>query len=122
MRVCCFRVFVDGELWDCLLILKRESQHYALYTTVDRLPFRVSAELLHVLQLDSVRDHEPTEMDANRLGFVIKTLENSSDAFKRLVVRSTSSIVTAVDNNNVMVGVKDINLVTPEKYRLAYTW
>lgn len=119
MRVCCFRVFVDGQLWDCLLILKYHQNSYALYPTTDRLPFRVSAEL-RAFQLNGTRDPDPTEMDANCLECVIKTLENSN-TFIRSVMRRINT-TTSVDNNNIVVYVKDINLVTPKKYRLPYTW
>lgn len=118
MRVCCFRVFVGGELWDCLLILKHD-QNYVAYTTVDRLPFQVSAEL-HALQRNGTRDPEPTAMDANCWECVVKALENS-DAFRRSVVRKMNAVVT-VDNNNIIVGVKDVYLEAPKKYRLAYKW
>lgn len=118
MQVCCFRVFVGGELWDCLLILKH-NQNYVLYTSIDQLPFRVSAEL-HALQQNGTQDLAPTVMDANCWECVVKTLENS-DTFRQSVVRKMNS-VTTVDNNNIVVGVKDIYLETPKKYRLAYKW
>lgn len=118
MHVGCFRVFVGGKLWDCLLILKH-NRDYVLYTTIDQLPFRLSAEL-HALQQTDNRDSEPVVMDANYLECVIKTLENS-DIFKQSVVRKMN-VVTAVDNNNIIVGVRDVHLVPPIKYRLAYKW
>lgn len=118
MRVCCFRVFVDGELWDCLWILKRD-RNYVLYTTIDQLPFDVSVEL-RAFQLDGAPDTEPTRVDANCLERVVKTLE-CSEAFRRSVVRSVDAVAT-VDNNNVAVGVQDISLVTPDRYRLLYVW
>lgn len=118
MRVCCLRVFVDGELWDCLLIVKH-NRKYVLYTTVDQLPFSVSAELCS-LGLNGARDPVPAVMDANCLECVIKALENS-DTLKRSVVRQMNS-VAAVDNNNIVVGFNDVRLVTPDKYRLPYTW
>lgn len=118
MRVCCYRVFVDGELWDCLLILEHNRDH-VLYTTVDRLPFRVSAEL-RALQRHGPRDAAAAVVDANRLECVIKTLEHSG-ALRRSAVR-TMDAVTAVDNNNIVVGVRDVQLVAPDKYRLAYKW
>ncbi|VVC38591.1 Hypothetical protein CINCED_3A006557 [Cinara cedri] len=118
MQVGCFRVFVDGKLWDCLLILKH-NREYVLYTTIDQWPFRVSAEL-HALQQNDTCDPEPVFMDANCLECVIKTLENS-DAFKRSVIKKMN-VVTAVDNNNIIVGVRDVHLMTPIKYKLAYKW
>jgi len=118
MRVCCFRVFVDGDLWDCLLILKRD-RDYVLYTTVDRLPFDASAEL-RAFQLYGAPDPEPARVDANCLERVVKTLECSA-AFRRSLARSVDA-VAAVDNNNIAVGVRDISLVTPDRYRLPYVW
>lgn len=118
MRVCCLRVFVDGELWDCLLIVK-SNREYVLYTTVDQLPFSVSAELCS-LGLNGARDPMPTVMDANCLECVIKALANSN-TLKRSVVRRMNS-VSSVDNNNIVVGFNDVRLVTPDKYRLPYTW
>jgi len=108
-------VFVDGELWDCLLILKRYRCGYALYTTVDRLPLAVSVRLRGAFRPDGAPDHrEPARVDANCLERVIKTLE-CSDAFRRSVVRY------AVDDNN-NVAVRDVSLITPDRYRLPYVW
>lgn len=118
MRVCCFRVFVDGELWDCLFVLKH-NRSYALYTTIDQLPFQVSADL-YPLRLDETRGPGPTVVDANYLERIIKGLEHSN-VFKQLVLRRMNA-VTSVDNNNVMVGVNDVFLVGPDRYRLPYTW
>lgn len=118
MRVCCFRVFVDGELWDCLLIIKR-NRHYVFYPIIDKLPFQVSAEF-HALQLNNVCDPEPITMDANCLECVINTMK-VSDTFQQSVVRKMNVFGT-IDNNNIVVSVKDIRLMMPRKYRLAYTW
>ncbi|KAL4098190.1 hypothetical protein QTP88_022838 [Uroleucon formosanum] len=118
MRVCCLRVFVDSELWDCLLIVK-SNRKYVLYTTVNQLPFSVSAELCS-LGLNGAREPMPTVMDANCLECVIKALANSN-TLKRSVVRRMNS-VASVDNNNIVVGFNDVRLVTPDKYRLPYTW
>lgn len=119
MRVCCFRVFVGGELWDCLLILKHNQNNYVLYTTIDQLPFQVLAEL-HALQQNGTRELEPTVMDANCWECIVKTLENSH-TFRQSVVRKMNA-VAMVDNNNIVVGVKDVCLETPKKCRLAYIW
>lgn len=130
MRVCCYRVFADtGELWDCLLVVEHQCR-CTLYTSVDRLPRSVSVDLRALLpRLDggarltgttTTTPRPAAVVDANRLERVIKTLDGS-DAFRRSVVRNMSAVV-AVDNNNVAVGVYDVVLVAPAKYRLSYTW
>lgn len=111
-------MFVDGELWDCLLILKRNRRDYALYTTRDRLPLAVSVRLRGAFRPDGAPDPAGSaSVDANCLERVIKTLE-CSDAFRRSVVRDA---VAAVDDNN-NVAVRDVCLVTPDRYRLPYVW
>jgi hypothetical protein len=115
MRACCFRVFVDGELWDCLLVVKH-NRNYALYTSVDRLPSE-----LHPLRLDNVRGSTPTVVDANCLERVIKALEYS-DVFKRSALRRMNAVVTHVVDSDMVINVNDISLVPSNRYRLPYTW
>lgn len=119
MRACCLRVFVDGQLWDCLFVVRRGRRRYALYASAGRLPFRAPPDQL-------ARDPEPTAaVDANALERAIKALE-CSDALKRAVVRSANfavvPAVAAAAADSFAISVRDVGLVTPAKYRLAYTW